>query len=97
MGGDGFGVEDGQVQAKPLQRTRLVYVSLSLVLPYCLRYVVLGTTLHDVRLELAKEDAADSAQGTVSPHRIALTTFLTTGLGLEAQQYVLHHLFPCRT
>lgn len=56
--------------------------------------MALATTLQDVRLELAKDDAASSAQGVISPHRIMLTTFLMTGLNLEEQQYVLHHPSP---
>jgi hypothetical protein len=52
------------------------------------------TTLQDVRLELAKDDAASSAQGIVTPHSVSLTTFLTTGLDLEDQQYVMHRSFP---
>lgn len=63
------------------------------VLPFstsipCLRRVASATTLQDVRLELAKDDAASSAQGVVSPHKITLATFLMTGLDLEEQQYV---------
>jgi hypothetical protein len=44
------------------------------------------TTLQDVRLELAKEEAADAARGVVSPHEIVLATFVTMGLDLEEQQ-----------
>lgn len=51
------------------------------------------TTLQDVRLELAKDDAASSAHGLVSPHKMTLTTFLITGLDLEDQQCVLHSSF----
>jgi hypothetical protein len=47
-----------------------------------------ATTVQDVRLELAKEDAANSARGVVSPHEVTLTAFLTMGLDLEEQQYV---------
>lgn len=56
-----------------------------------------ATTLQDVRLELAKDDAASSAQGVISPHNITLTTFLTTGLDLEEQQYVPYRHKPCST
>jgi len=55
--------------------------------------VASATTLQDVRLELAKDDAASSAQGVVAPHRITLTTFLTTELELKEQQYIIHHSF----
>lgn len=55
--------------------------------------MVSATTLHDVRLELANEDAVDSAQGATSSHEITLTAFLTMGLGLEEQQYVLYRPF----
>lgn len=56
-----------------------------------------ATTLQDVRLELAKDDAASSARGVVSLHDVTPTAFLTTGLDLEEQQYVLHRPFPCNT
>ncbi|KAF9470194.1 hypothetical protein BDN70DRAFT_821649, partial [Pholiota conissans] len=46
------------------------------------------TTLQDVRLELAKEDAEAVSAGICSPHEISLTEFLTKGLELEEQQYV---------
>ena len=52
--------------------------------------MALATTLQDVRLELAKEDAASSA---ASPHRITLATFLATGIDLEEQQYALQYIF----
>lgn len=56
--------------------------------------MALATTLHDVRLELAKEDAVSLAKGTVFPHDITLTTFLVTGLQIEEQQCVVHSSFP---
>lgn len=46
----------------------------------------LGTTLQDVRLDLAKEEAAEAAGGHISPHNVTLITFLTTALDLEEQQ-----------
>ena len=55
--------------------------------------LLLATTLQDVRLELAKEEAAEAARGRVSPHDITLTTFLTTALDLEEQQYAFDNLF----
>jgi hypothetical protein len=62
--------------------------------PYCfivsslIVYILLATTLQDVRLELAREEAAEAARGSTSPHKVTLTTFLTTALELEEQQYV---------
>ncbi|KAM6491450.1 hypothetical protein JOM56_013019 [Amanita muscaria] len=52
--------------------------------------LVSATTLQDVRLELAKEDAVQVAQGAVSPHKASLTSFLVMGLELEEQQRQLH-------
>ncbi|KAF8231605.1 hypothetical protein L208DRAFT_1468141, partial [Tricholoma matsutake] len=46
-----------------------------------------STTLQDVQLELAKEESTSAAQGEVATHKTSLTTFLTTGLELEEQQY----------
>jgi hypothetical protein len=54
----------------------------------CHLHLCLATTLQDVRLELAKEEAAEAAKGCTSPHKVTLTTFLTTALDLEEQQYV---------
>lgn len=50
---------------------------------------LIEATLQDVRLELAKEDAADTAKGVVSPHSTSVTEFLIKGLELEEQQYVV--------
>jgi len=47
-------------------------------------YIV--TTLHDVRLELAKEDAREAESGIEAPHKLSMTTFLVKGLELEEQQ-----------
>lgn len=52
------------------------------------RLLYLATTLHDIRLELAREDAAVAAGGVISPHKTTPTTFLTMGLDLEEQQCV---------
>ena len=46
------------------------------------------TTLQEIRLELAKEDANEAAQGISPPHKTSLTTFLTKGFDLEEQQLV---------
>ncbi|RXW11429.1 hypothetical protein EST38_g14426, partial [Candolleomyces aberdarensis] len=48
--------------------------------------VKLETTLQDVRLQLAKEDANEAARGAVSAHQMSTSTFLITGLELEEQQ-----------
>ena len=55
--------------------------------------LLLATTLQDVRLELAREEAAEAARGRVSYHNITLTTFLTTALDLEEQQYAFDNSF----
>jgi len=49
----------------------------------------IATTLHDVRLELAKEDAKELNNGVEAPHKISITSFLVKGLDLEEQQYVI--------
>jgi hypothetical protein len=55
-----------------------------------LTLLVASTSFQDVRLELAKEDSISAAQGEISPHTTSLTSFLTIGLDLEEQQYVLN-------
>ncbi len=50
--------------------------------------VLLATTIQDIRLELAKEDANDATNGINFLHETTVTTFLTKGLELEGQQYV---------
>ncbi|KAJ2911563.1 hypothetical protein MD484_g8853, partial [Candolleomyces efflorescens] len=52
---------------------------------------VLETTLQDVRLDLAKEDAQEAARGIISAHQTLVTNFLVTGLELEEQQRALKH------
>lgn len=47
-----------------------------------------GETLADVKLELAKEEAADATRGIIRSHDTSASTFLTVGLELEEQQYV---------
>lgn len=54
----------------------------------------LATTLQDVRLDLAKEDAAEAARGLITPHKMTMTAFLTMALDLEEQQYVVHSVLP---
>ena len=49
---------------------------------------VVETTLQDVRLELAKEEAAQVALGNLPRHKISLSAFLMIGFELEDSQYV---------
>jgi hypothetical protein len=65
----------------------IIIVLFLFYLPLCL-----ATTLHDIRLELAREDAAVAAGGVISPHETTLTTFLTVGLDLEGMQCVTSFL-----
>ncbi|KAJ2924239.1 hypothetical protein H1R20_g12855, partial [Candolleomyces eurysporus] len=51
--------------------------------------IKLETTLQDVRLQMAKEDAEEAARGVVSAHQISLSNCLMTGLELEEQQQSL--------
>jgi hypothetical protein len=41
----------------------------------------------DVKLELAKEEAAEAARGVIRSHETSVSIFLTVGLELEEQQY----------
>jgi hypothetical protein len=41
----------------------------------------------DVKLELAKEEAAEAARGIIRSHETSASIFLTVGLELEEQQY----------
>ncbi|KAI0046352.1 hypothetical protein FA95DRAFT_1573235 [Auriscalpium vulgare] len=47
------------------------------------------TTLADVRLELANEEAVEAARGHLSPHETSASVFLNVGLDLEEQRCVL--------
>ncbi|KAF9544440.1 hypothetical protein CPC08DRAFT_730279 [Agrocybe pediades] len=47
------------------------------------------TSLNDVRLILAKEDAREASLGKISKHKMTMTTFLITGFELEDAQYLL--------
>lgn len=49
---------------------------------------VIETTLQDVRLELAKEEAAQVALGILPRHKISMSVFLMLGFELEDSQYV---------
>ena len=44
------------------------------------------TTLQEIRVELAKEDAKEASQGINPPHKTSLTSFLMKGFDLEEQQ-----------
>ena len=48
----------------------------------------IATTLQDVRLVLAQEEAARVSLGTLPWHKISMPTFLMTGFELEDSQYV---------
>jgi hypothetical protein len=48
----------------------------------------IATTLQDVRLVLAQEEAARVSLGTLPRHKISMATFLMTGFELEDSQYV---------
>ena len=47
-----------------------------------------GTTMTDVRLELAKEKNEDIVRGAESLHEVSAGKWLAIGLELEEQQYV---------
>ena len=47
-----------------------------------------GTTMTDVRLELAKEENEDAMRGAESLHEVSAGKWLAIGLDLEEQQYV---------
>jgi len=46
----------------------------------------LATTLQDVRLELAKEEAVNAARGVLPKHKITLTGFFFAAFDIEEQQ-----------
>ncbi|KIJ99026.1 hypothetical protein K443DRAFT_8698 [Laccaria amethystina LaAM-08-1] len=48
-----------------------------------------GTTLQDVRLQLAREEAAQVATGNAPRHKISLPAFLIIGFELEETQYLI--------
>ncbi|KIM80240.1 hypothetical protein PILCRDRAFT_9784 [Piloderma croceum F 1598] len=50
---------------------------------------IAGTTMTDVKLELAKEEEADAGRGIIRSHETSPSTFLTVGLDLEEQQQEL--------
>jgi|SRR5580693_1179964 hypothetical protein len=49
-----------------------------------------GMSMTALRLELAKEEATNAANGHPSPHETSPSSFLQIGLDLEEQQYVEH-------
>ncbi|KAH7904426.1 hypothetical protein BJ138DRAFT_1106840 [Hygrophoropsis aurantiaca] len=51
---------------------------------------VSGTTLVDVRLELANEEATQAAMGVLTPHETTSSSWLIAGLDLEDQQQAKH-------
>ena len=50
-----------------------------------------ATTLQDVRLALAKEEAAQVALGNLPGHKMSLSAFLIVGFELEDTQYVAYY------
>lgn len=42
--------------------------------------------MQEIRLELAKEDTMDAAEGINPPHKTSLTSFLIKAFDLEEQQ-----------
>ena len=50
-----------------------------------------ATTLQDVRLALAKEEAAQVALGNLPRHKMSLSAFLIAGFELEDTQYVAYY------
>ena len=50
-----------------------------------------ATTLQDVQLALAKEEAAQVALGNLPWHKMSLSVFLIAGFELEDTQYVTYY------
>ncbi|KAA1479653.1 hypothetical protein DENSPDRAFT_789438, partial [Dentipellis sp. KUC8613] len=50
------------------------------------------TTLADVRLEISVEEAREASRGIVSLHEMTSGTFLSVGLELQEQQYVINSI-----
>ena len=51
--------------------------------------IIIATTLQDVWLALAKEEAAQVALGNLPRHKMSLSAFLIAGFELEDSQYVI--------
>ena len=45
-----------------------------------------ATTLHDVRLELARNETLQLASGCVPQHKVSMTGFFSMGFDIEDQQ-----------
>lgn len=56
---------------------------------------VTGTTMTEVRLELANEENEDAARGRETLHEVSTGKWLTIGLDLEEQQCVSLLCFSC--
>lgn len=55
--------------------------------------IFIETTMQDVRLRLAKEEATQAALGDLPRHNTSVLTFLMIGFELEDSQYVCHYKF----
>jgi len=55
----------------------------------CMLKMYLATTLQDVRLQFAKEEAVQAARGVLPKHKTTLTGFFFAAFEIEEQQYVL--------
>ena len=51
--------------------------------------IIIATTLQDVQLALAKEEAAQVTLGNLPQHKMSLSAFLIAGFELEDSQYVI--------
>ena len=85
MDGDGWEVGGWSNGTQSLQSTRARSVNFFICWNAYTKSI-LATTLQDIRLELAKEEAAEMAAGVVPQHKMSLTGFLTMGLSLEDRQ-----------
>jgi len=54
---------------------------------------IVATTLQDVRLAVAQEEAAQVALGKLPRHKMSLSAFLLAGFELEDSQYVIWKTF----
>ena len=60
------------------------------ILLVIMTYQIAGTTMTEVRLELANEESLDAARGKETLHDVSVARWLTMGLDLEEQQCVFH-------
>ena len=79
----------------PIQRLRILIKSREVVSLISLRLYLLSncysfteTTLNDIRLQLAREEAAQVTVGELPQHSTSLSAFLMQGFELEDSQYV---------